>query len=277
MENIVINAEEKLMSIAHCIGRYDKCWEGFSVLRIMVDGAASDIFSAGNIFLPAKSIIESYLGNLDGRAYYCEKSLHIVCKGSSVRILSEAGSQICDFLSADCGVSFHAVIYDLDTKAEQYSEVAEQDCRDGLFLSATQFEFEKQYIMPEDTKVKRQNIQMLTKVLLVEDDPVTRWMVRSSLKNECEFACAPTAHKAFSMYSSFNPDVVFLDINLPDDTGYSVLQWIMNNDPGACVVMFSSNNNLSTILESLEKGAMGFISKPYIRDNLIQYINRAVN
>ncbi|HOO82434.1 MAG TPA: response regulator [Alphaproteobacteria bacterium] len=74
------------------------------------------------------------------------------------------------------------------------------------------------------------------RVLLVEDDPVTRWMVRSALKKECEFVTAQSANNAFGLYASYQPDVVFLDIDLPDGNGHDVLKWIMRNDPGACVV-----------------------------------------
>lgn len=102
----------------------------------------------------------------------------------------------------------------------------------------------------------------------MEDDAVTRWMVRNALKNECEFITAPSANKAFAMFSSFTPDVVFLDINLPDNSGYAVLEWILKNDPGACVVMFSSNGQLDNIVQAMEKGASGFISKPFLREHL---------
>jgi CheY-like chemotaxis protein len=112
------------------------------------------------------------------------------------------------------------------------------------------------------------------KVLLVEDDPVTRWMVRHALKNECQLATAATANRAFALYPSWKPDIVFLDINLPDNNGLAVLEWIKRNDPGACVVMFSSINNMDSIAGALETGANGFVAKPFLKESLVHYIHK---
>ena len=109
-------------------------------------------------------------------------------------------------------------------------------------------------------------------VLLVEDDPVTRWLVRNALKENCDLATAPTANKAFSMYSSYQPDIVFLDVNLPDKNGYEVLNWVMRNDPGANVVMFSSQDSMDNITQALECGARGFIGKPFVKEQLLGYV-----
>ena len=115
--------------------------------------------------------------------------------------------------------------------------------------------------------------KVIKKFLLIEDDPITRWMVRRTIKSECELLTASTANKAFSVFGSFHPDIVFLDIDLPDQNGKQVLQWLMANDPGICVVMFSSNNNLENITETLAGGASGFIPKPFFKQDLLHYIH----
>lgn len=111
-----------------------------------------------------------------------------------------------------------------------------------------------------------------TKVLLVEDDPVTRWMVRTGLKEECLFATANHVQQAMDLYVSFEPDLVFLDIQLPDGSGYDVLDWIMWHDLHAYVVMFSSYNDLDNIMKAFENGASGFVAKPFIKETLLHYI-----
>lgn len=83
---------------------------------------------------------------------------------------------------------------------------------------------------------------------------------------------APTAHQAFAKFQAFQPDVVFLDIDLPDKNGREVLSWIMHNDPGVTVVMFSSNSSLDNISQSIEEGASGFIAKPFLKESLLHYI-----
>lgn len=275
MEAVMINAEIKLSQLSSCLTRFPNSWGGFHALRVIGSGDMDS--GQGNVFHPAKSIVESYLGGLDGRAYYGDRALHVLCKSTTFSILEEAGAQICDLLSADHGQNFCFSVHTLDSHAQEYANLTDLDCNGALYFTGRSTSWAGQIPTshcPTNETLGKKSIPSQVKVLLIEDDPVTRWMVRSSLKNECEFACAPTAHKAFSMYAAFNPDVVFLDINLPDDTGYSVLQWIMHNDPGACVVMFSSQHSLSNILESLEKGAMGFVAKPFLRDNLLHYIRQ---
>lgn len=115
------------------------------------------------------------------------------------------------------------------------------------------------------------------KVLLVEDDPVTRWMVRMALKDECRFATATTANKAFAICQSFRPDIVFLDIGLPDKNGCEVLEWLMRNDPGVCVVVFSGSRDMNDICRALEGGAKGYIPKPFEKNSFLHYIKGGVN
>ncbi len=111
------------------------------------------------------------------------------------------------------------------------------------------------------------------KVLLVEDDPTTRWIVRKSLKNACALATADHVQKAMDLYLSFAPDIVFLDIQLLDGDGYDVLDWIMWTNPHAYVVMFSSHNSMDNIMHAFEDGASGFIAKPFSKDALLHYIH----
>lgn len=280
MDIITVNAETKLLPVISCIGRFPKSWRGWYAMRISFQELNPEAIDDG--FFCAKSIIESYLGEVEGRVYNCGQTLHILCKNVVLDILEQTGAQVRDLLNAENEVgSVNYKIYSLEGQSADYARIAEQDCNGAFFLVSTgsfldrvEQDFLQDQILISANKTKKEpkSLQELTKVLLIEDDPVTRWMVRNSLKNECEFASASCANKAFSMYSSFNPEIVFLDINLPDNDGYSVLQWIMKNDPGACVVMFSSNSNLDNILSALERGASGFISKPFLRDNLMHYV-----
>ncbi len=110
------------------------------------------------------------------------------------------------------------------------------------------------------------------RVLLVEDDPVTRWLVRVALKGTCVLMTAPDAGMAISSYHSYKPDLVLLDIGLPDCDGKELLSRLMRIDPGAYIVMFSSQNAAETIAETIEEGAKGYITKPFTNDAILQYV-----
>lgn len=274
MNIVTVNSEVKLTQIASCIGRFPQIWGGWMAARIMFDN--TNLETHGGIHHATKAITESYLVGIEGRVFQCENSIHILCKNVSTQIINHAGKQICALLSDENNGAVDYTVFDLDNQADEYARLADQDSNNILLYSSTarfldRYPSDQFKVMDNKT---RQDLKNLTRVLLVEDDPVTRWMVRNSLKNACEFASATCANSAYSMYSSFHPELVFLDINLPDNNGYNVLQWIMRNDPGAYVVMFSSQNSLDDILEALEKGARGFIGKPFLQENLLSYVQK---
>lgn len=108
-------------------------------------------------------------------------------------------------------------------------------------------------------------------MMIVEDDPVTRRIVCTAFK-QYALITATTAQEAISNYLLYAPDIVFLDIGLPDASGLDVLQRIIANDADAYVVMFSSNSYLDNVTAALVNGASGFVAKPFKKDKMHYYI-----
>lgn len=109
-------------------------------------------------------------------------------------------------------------------------------------------------------------------VLVVEDDALTRRIVANAFKDNYALVTAQTAQEAISQYLLYAPDVVFLDIGLPDMSGFAVLTRIVALDADAYVVMFSGNSYLDNVMKALVSGASGFIAKPFNRQKLTHYI-----
>lgn len=269
-----VDPNKKLVSLVSSIGRDPLSWKGWSCLYLDLSEISED--KKNECFLWIKSIVDAYFGDVEGHVYACHGlDVHIICKNVSHEMLEQAARQICDLAKDESDSRLYFQIYNLAKEAFDYIQIVLDKEGEG---HKTESIVKNSPHPAADTfstapVTANQNIIRKVKVLLVEDDPVVRWMVRNALKNDCDFATAPTANKAFSLYSSYKPDIVFLDIGLPDKSGRDVLAWIMRNDPGACVVMFSSNNNLDNIAGALEDGASGFISKPFLKDSLIHYIN----
>lgn len=112
----------------------------------------------------------------------------------------------------------------------------------------------------------------VARVLLIEDDRTTRRMVAKSLKDHCELYEAPDASQGISAYNAFDPDLVFMDIELPDGDGQQLLEWITHNDPGAFVVMFSGHSDNNHVMDSIDSGAKGFVSKPFDLEKMLYFI-----
>ena len=279
MEILSLNAQAKLASAASSIGRNPMSWQGWHCLRILIEEMKED--TQQEVLLWTKSILESYLKDAEGRVYFCETGdIHVICRNITRQVLEQAGNQICDLVFNESKLLVSYDIYELCGEGMDYSRtVLEQKdffslpIRHESLSGTAEADIDAALLSDQPRRSLTHSGQ--PRVLLVEDDAVTRWMVRNALKNECEFITAPSANKAFAMFASFTPDVVFLDINLPDNNGYVVLDWILKNDPGANVVMFSSNGHLDNIVKAMEKGASGFIAKPFLREHLLHYIQRS--
>ena len=76
-------------------------------------------------------------------------------------------------------------------------------------------------------------------------------------------------------YLNKAPDVVFLDIDLPDMSGHDVLSKIFALDPEAYIIMFSGNGDRGNVLKAIERGAKGFVGKPFSQDKLTHYIQKS--
>jgi two-component system chemotaxis response regulator CheY len=268
--------------VASSIGRDPKSWKGWHCL--LVKSETDEIEIAQDCLVWAKAVVESYLKGSEGRIYaYGNGNIHIICRDAGRNLLEQVGSHIRDYINAENQIFVSFIIYDLEADGFAYASNVLADNGDILSPEFSIFSQKKlkesHNIFAFSSNLDNQNISNrrdFTKVLLIEDDPVTRWMVRHALKDQCQLATAPTAGQAFVLYQAWKPDVVFLDINLPDKNGLDVLKWIKSNDPGAYVVMFSSANNMDNITGALEDGASGFVAKPFLKDSLLHYINRQI-
>jgi two-component system, chemotaxis family, chemotaxis protein CheY len=125
----------------------------------------------------------------------------------------------------------------------------------------------------EDIKKRRAN-RNAPEFMIIEDDTFTRRLVENVLQKKYAMTSLGEADKALDTYTRLAPDLLFLDINLPDVTGHELLEKILALDPDAYVIMLSGNCDRENITQAMSKGARGFIAKPFTREKLFQYIDR---
>lgn len=111
--------------------------------------------------------------------------------------------------------------------------------------------------------------RVITEVLVVEDQLFSRRILWGLLKQSYQTHLAADAKEAWSMYLMFAPDVVFLDIELPDIDGHRLFQFLKAIDPEAYIVMVTANNYALDVATAIENGAKGFIVKPYNKEKII--------
>lgn len=112
-------------------------------------------------------------------------------------------------------------------------------------------------------------------ILVAEDDPFSQKLIQSSLSKHWDVTITADGRGAVMNYLKCAPDLMFLDIGLPDIDGHAVLKKIFAMDPDAFVVMFSGKGDRNNVLRAVEYGAKGFVGKPFAREKLFHYIEKS--
>lgn len=115
-------------------------------------------------------------------------------------------------------------------------------------------------------------------ILVVDDEPDIRNLVKEILEDEgFNVAVAENAAKARQLVETFSPDLILLDIWMPDIDGITLLkEWQENNIFSGPVVMMSGHGNVETAVEATRLGAYDFIEKPLSIAKLLLTIKHAL-
>lgn len=118
----------------------------------------------------------------------------------------------------------------------------------------------------------------MPKVLIVDDAAFMRMMIKDILvKNGFEIAGeAPNGIKAIELYKSEKPDVVTLDITMPEMDGIQALKEIRAFDPASKVIMCSAMGQQAMVMDAIKSGAKDFIVKPFQSERVLEAIKKVL-
>ena len=116
------------------------------------------------------------------------------------------------------------------------------------------------------------------RVLICDDAAFMRMMIKDILtKNGYNIAGeAENGAKAVEKYAELKPDLVLMDITMPEMDGIEALKKIKASDPGASVIMCSAMGQQAMVIESIQSGAKDFIVKPFQADRVIEAVQKVV-
>ena len=120
---------------------------------------------------------------------------------------------------------------------------------------------------------------MAAKVLIVDDAAFMRMMIKDILsKNGFEVVGeAENGEVAVEKYKELSPDLVTMDITMPEKDGIEALKDIKKINPAAIVIMCSAMGQQAMVIDAIQAGAKDFIVKPFQAERVLEAINKALS
>lgn len=117
---------------------------------------------------------------------------------------------------------------------------------------------------------------MHKRIMVVEDNAFARMMIKEVIESHGYRVVGEASGglEAIEMYSKLKPDVVTMDITMPDINGIEVVKAIIASDQEAKIIMISALGQPEPIVGALKAGAKDFLAKPFKKDRVKQAINQ---
>lgn len=116
------------------------------------------------------------------------------------------------------------------------------------------------------------------RVLVVDDAIVARKFIKDILIRNGFDVCGEASNgvEAIERYKKLSPDVVTMDMIMPELDGISAVREIVAHDPEAKIIMCTSMGQLPLVIQALDAGAKSFITKPFGVRRILDAINKAI-
>jgi len=118
----------------------------------------------------------------------------------------------------------------------------------------------------------------MARVLIVDDAAFMRMMIKDILEKNGYDVVGEASNGliAVEMYNKEKPDVVTMDITMPDMDGIEAVKSIRATNPDAKIIMCSAMGQQSMVMDAIKAGARDFIVKPFQPDRVLEAIKKVV-
>jgi two-component system chemotaxis response regulator CheY len=116
-------------------------------------------------------------------------------------------------------------------------------------------------------------------VLIVDDASIMRMVLKDILVNHCGYAKedifeANGGENAISQYKRHKPEIVLMDISMPDISGVDAVKRIIKIDENAKIIMCTVSNSRGDVVECVRAGAKDYIIKPPVTERVVLAVNK---
>lgn len=258
------------LDTSYCLRLYAAA-EGKEPVRAVVVAQAQEHLPDANLYICEDG--EALLLVQDIAPKECRKALLAIAEALAIQPAEKVGELY------DLGVQIGELMILLQTKVDHQHRAEEILAKQREQREAAERAAQKRKAVLElpdnvpDINAQRRK-RSHPELMIIEDDPFSRRLVENVVAKKYHLTELASAEDALSTYADLAPDVLFLDINLPNVTGHELLEKIITLDPKAYVVMLSGNADRTNVMQAMQHGAAGFVAKPFSRDRLFQYIER---
>ena len=116
-------------------------------------------------------------------------------------------------------------------------------------------------------------------VMVVDDSPITikkMSKILEELGHKVVDSCK-TGRDAVERYTDIKPDLITMDITMPDMDGITATQQIMAKNPDALIMMVTSHGQQAMVLDAIKAGAKGYLLKPIKLDSLRESLSKVID
>lgn len=265
-------------------------WENFPTLRCLYlkfSQLEEDIEELIQNFIETLRI---YLDDASCQAYIChDNDIFVLTRSMTQKRLDEFLSHFTPHLAPTPSPEGLASLFEIGVDWPRLRTLCEHKIRTRENLKNLTDTQKKQdlELVSRETLLKKLDADLISslamrrtdrekpEILVAEDDPFSQKLVYNALKTHYSVTISKDGQGALMNYVNKAPDILFLDIGLPDMNGHQVLKKLFQIDPEAYVVMFSGNGDKENVMKAISLGAKGFVGKPFTQDKLFQYIEKS--
>lgn len=118
----------------------------------------------------------------------------------------------------------------------------------------------------------------MARIMVVDDAAFMRTMLKAMLVEEGHevVAEASNGREAIQAYVSAKPDIVTMDITMPELDGVGAVKEIRKHDPAAKIIMCSAMGQKAMVIDAISAGAKDFVVKPFQKDRVVESVNKVL-